>query len=990
MDKANWNKFNALVEFPATYTDPSEDCVAISSSLFEAAVRSVPRKCPTTRRSAHWWTPECTTAKRTMHAALTQYRNHLGSSSLWINYKRERARFRLVLASARTASWQQYLSSITADTPSSAVWHKIHCLRKKPSPRSIVLLEQGSIISSPAEVARIFCEYFAAPSPRPLLFRDRQEVAEAVPVVFSRDNSALYNSPLTYLELTTALSGSTSRSPGPDKIPYQFLKQLLPEHQLQLLKFLNFVFNSGYPEQWREGEVLPIPKPQKAPSQKSSFRPITLTNCLSKLYGKMITRRLQCHLESINFYNPTQSGFRAGHSTLDGLCRLENSARNAILLGHHFVAVFLDISKAFDSVWHHGLLMKLAGLGLAGNLAQTISSFLTNRRIAVRVATTRSSHYDTTGGVPQGSVLSPTLFTIFINDMFDGIPECVQTSLYADDGALWVTAPTLDQALGHMQRALDVVVSWTHSWGLTLSTAKTQAMVFTNRRVLSPLLSLDAQAVPFVSHTKYLGIIFDSRLTWRRHIAYVHARCLSDLNLLRVVAASRYGADFLSLRRLYIALTLPKLDYGSFLFATAAPCHLIRLARIQFAASRIIVGALRCTRTSLLEAEADLLPLHIRRQQLMLLYGSRIAAIPHHPVRAALLRFQPHHVHLQGNYLLSAVARLYDGFQQTQILPLTIPTLPMSTRYSFSTLPVHDTLNTVQKSARNAPQWQSEFYNLHASCYKTRTMVFTDGSHSVRGSGCAVWSDHFQLVARLPADASVFTAELYAIFMALQFLKTSCGQFVIYTDSLSAVTALQTLRRSSHYLLSRILTVFGDLPEGKVLLEWVPSHMGIGGNEMADRLAGQSISLSRITNVQPSNKELRHLILRNCHSTWSAEWAALPPLYGGAKQELGLPPYLQLPRHQQVPLARLRLHCSQISHGHHIRRCQQPLCPPCQVPLTHEHFLVICPLLDHLRCHLRTACHQLQLPFGSSSLLQGGLLNPLVDFLEEADFLRRL
>ena len=148
------------------------------------------------------------------------------------------------------------------------------------------------------------------------------------------------------------------------------------EHLHSLLGFYNYLYETGYPHQWRDGNTVPICKPLKDSTLTSSYRPITLLNCFAKLMGKTVTRRLQKHLEEINFYSPYQSGFRKGHSTLDSVARLEHSARNALLHREYCVAVFLDISSAFDSVWHHGLLIKLHSIGLTGNMARYIQQFI--------------------------------------------------------------------------------------------------------------------------------------------------------------------------------------------------------------------------------------------------------------------------------------------------------------------------------------------------------------------------------------------------------------------------------------------------------------------------------------------------------------------------------------------------------------------------------------------------------------------------------------
>jgi hypothetical protein len=151
---------------------------------------------------------------------------------------------------------------------------------------------------------------------------------------------------------------------------------------------------------------------------------------------KMVTWRLQRLLESEAALDTCQSGFRPSHSTIDPLMRLEAAARTSLLRGHFCVAVFLDISLAFDTVWHHGLLQKLHALGLVGNLPRFVQQFLSLCRIAVRIDGELSSSYPISAGVPQGSVISPALFSIMIDDLFHKCSDDISYSLYADDGAL--------------------------------------------------------------------------------------------------------------------------------------------------------------------------------------------------------------------------------------------------------------------------------------------------------------------------------------------------------------------------------------------------------------------------------------------------------------------------------------------------------------------------------------------------------------------------
>ena len=149
------------------------------------------------------------------------------------------------------------------------------------------------------------------------------------------------------------------------------------------------------------------------------------------------------------------------------------------------VAIFLDVDKAFDTVQHDGILIKLERLGIKGNLIRFIENFLSHRSIKVRVNNKLSSSYLLQKGVPQGSVISPTLFSVIMNGIFDGLPDGVQTSIYADDGALWTIHSNLPEAMKTMQKSLNIIEIWSRKWEMEISTAKTKVMIFTHKRKLA-------------------------------------------------------------------------------------------------------------------------------------------------------------------------------------------------------------------------------------------------------------------------------------------------------------------------------------------------------------------------------------------------------------------------------------------------------------------------------------------------------------------------
>ena len=277
-----------------------------------------------------------------------------------------------------------------------------------------------------------------------------------------------------------------------------------------MLKFFNYIYRTGIPHQWREAKVIPLLKPGKIATLASSYRPIALTNCMCKTLEKMVNRRRQHFLESNKYFNPCQSGFRAAHCTVDSLIRLDHSARQAILLKQYCIAVFLDIEKAFDSVWHHGILLKLQAMGIKGYLPKFIQQFLSMRKISVKIGSSSSPQYPVHSGVPQGSVISPTLFTIAINDLFNKLPEQIQTSLYADDGALWIRHESLHrlEACSLVQQGLNTIEKWSDLWGLTISPlhTKTCSVIFSYQHSSNAQnLYLRGSKIPYVAKAQKIS-----------------------------------------------------------------------------------------------------------------------------------------------------------------------------------------------------------------------------------------------------------------------------------------------------------------------------------------------------------------------------------------------------------------------------------------------------------------------------------------------------
>ena len=243
-----------------------------------------------------------------------------------------------------------------------------------------------------------------------------------------------YNNPFNLLELIDAIQKSNDTATGPDEVHYQMLKHLPNNALSTILHIFNDIWATGvFPESWRLATIIPIPKPGEDHEEPSNYRPIALTSCLCKTLERKINKRLVWYLESNDLISPIQSGFRSGRSTNDHLIRLETFIRDAFVNREHVVSVFFDLEKAYDTTWRYGILKDLHDLGLRGRLPVFIRSFLEDRTMQVRVGSTLSDFYDQEQGVPQGSILSTTLFNIKINNIVKCLDSKTNGSLYVDD-----------------------------------------------------------------------------------------------------------------------------------------------------------------------------------------------------------------------------------------------------------------------------------------------------------------------------------------------------------------------------------------------------------------------------------------------------------------------------------------------------------------------------------------------------------------------------
>ena len=390
-------------------------------------------------------------------------------------------------------------------------------------------------------------------------------------------------------------------APGEDGISNKILKALPPECLQPIVDLVNASIRlSHVPAKWKKAVVVMIPKKDKPLSDVNSYRPISLLSTTSKLCERVILARLDKWQQPL--ISKLQCGFTKQRSTNDQILRILQTGQACINKNKKLGLVLIDFEKAFDKVWHAGLLAKLHRLNIPGYLGCWLKSYLSERTFAVRVGETISSTKTIGAGVPQGSVLGPHLFNIFINDIIDAAledsrltrnepPDSVESlgmALYADDITLWKAAKDVGIIQERLQRALDDAHEWICHWRLRVNTKKTVYTIIENSATKSKLkisyagVPLDHEASP-----RFLGVNLDRRLNLNTQVNNIVAACKNHLNLLRRLAGKSWGLSTRLLIHTYQSLIRSRVDYCPFVSMQASPHIAKKLQTIQNKAYRI-------------------------------------------------------------------------------------------------------------------------------------------------------------------------------------------------------------------------------------------------------------------------------------------------------------------------------------------------------------------------------------------------------------------
>ena len=656
--KADWITFKSdcLQHLtPDLFEEGDDDKMKLfTTTLMDLAKKNIPQTSRLPRPcSKPWWDEECKALVRERNKA-ERFNKRYPTLNNKLRVKLVQAQCRRTFRRKKRQTFRNFTSSINSKVHSKKVWSMVQKLTGKNIPNHLNHLkdDQGNFITNHKDISDKFASTFSYNSSSNNYsdeFRNNTKTQEeSTPIDFSDNNYHKYNRKFKLRDLKRSIKRAKNSAPGPDQVHYLILKNLPNESLIILLDLINEYWEShNFPPSWREALVIPLPKEGKDHDYANSYRPIALTSCICKTVERMVNERLIFHLDKNKILSKFQCGFRNDKSTLDQLVRLETYVRDAFACNEHVVAIFFDLHKAYDTTWKHGILKDLYDMGLRGNLPIFIQNFLSDRIFSVMYGHIISNSFSQEEGVPQGAILSTTLFNIKLNGIVKEITPGVEVSLYVDDFVLMYKSKSMRTIKRKMDKCIPKVKAWTSKNGFTIAEGedKTVAMHFCKKQCCpDPILKLnpddeDSDPIPFKKQHKFLGLIWDTKLSFKKHVLYIKKKCQNSLNLLKVLSHTDWGSDTQTLLKLYRALVRSKLDYGSIVFRNAAAEDLKPLDVIHNQGLRLALGAFKSSPIESLYVEANEMPLQERRLELAMKYGLKIKGNPQNPAHKSVLTY---------------------------------------------------------------------------------------------------------------------------------------------------------------------------------------------------------------------------------------------------------------------------------------------------------------------------------------------------------------
>ncbi|XP_071578331.1 uncharacterized protein [Temnothorax nylanderi] len=794
------------------------------------------------KRSHRWWNADCDAAVKERRRAFLEFKK-LRNIHSWNNYKRLCAVTRKTLSRAKKENFEEFCKGINKFTSLSYVWSTMRIMKNA---RKRVEWNKWQTNNREAEIRKTIDSLappFVGINPSYGEEYDNMDVE--------------LDAPFTRPELDRALEMIRRDSaPGMDGMEYKMLRLLPEDGRSCLLELFNIVWSSGVlPADWLCYQVIFIDK-----VGREKVRPISLSSCVGKLMERMINERLIWWAEKKGKFSSSQSGFRRGKSCADNLARITSDIRAALSAGEYTLAAFLDVSSAYDSVEFHVLLDRLVALGCPAGIFKFVRNWLYRRRARFIVNSGEFIDRFVFRGLPQGAVLSPVLYALFTQLLRDALPEGVEMVEFADDIGLYVSSRDWRRNRNLLEQAVNIVADILKQIGLDLEPRKTVLVEFNKTGFVDKELSIKVQGCDVFNCdcAKFLGIWLDSSLNFHRQIQEVRGKVNRANSIMRYLCGVSRGMEVNTALMLYKSIVRSITDYGIFVYFPRDMAFQTRLERTQYMGIRTALGYRNSTPNNVIVAEAKVTLLRDRAVMLGRNFVTKAIAHNNNGLCLKLERTLDRENfcrYRQPMYKFSMLSEIWRKLRFRKNVGSGEQYEVFRGPYgAHSFRPCVDlTIGEARKRERFPDELLIRRITERYEMTAPPGIIYTDGSYdeSRRSTGASiVISDQDEAYKiSLPGLCSSYTAEVFAIKSALQVMigqqQNRSKEIIILSDCKSALQSIYNNHINvykNRYVVEarRYIYELETIFDKRVVLVWIPSHVGIEGNEVADDLAKEA------------------------------------------------------------------------------------------------------------------------------------------------------
>lgn len=824
--KTDWSKFNSLMESKLnispmpTLLNESEidECVEEITNMINSCFSKC---CPTTRirRKKHppWWSHEITELRKSARKQFNKARKS-GNEDDWSLYKSKLRLFKSAIRKSKQDSWSKFCESIESTSETSRL-RKI--LSKSDTAPSYIMNNEGQWTSSSLQTLKVLVDTHFPGCTDALC--DSSNFPKTPSQLSMADQASIDECIITEEKVLWALSTfKPYKSPGPDGLIPAMLQhcgQLLAPRLCLLYRSclkLNYV-----PKEWRRVSVVFIPKAGKPSHCKpKDFRPISLSSFLLKSFERLLDIFIRESIPKENI-SSSQHAYTKGKSVETALHDVVHTIEKTFSCQQFTLGVFLDIEGAFNNIHTGCIKQSLQIVGLPSYMVNWIGAMLNNRTIQSKLGSSVISKH-VSRGTPQGGVLSPLLWNLSLNKILIRLSALgVKVVAYADDLVLLVSGFDLGTIRDLMQNCLNILFDWAKGCGLNVNPSKTEVVLFTkNQDTDMRDLTIDGIPLKMNSKANFLGVILDSKLTWKDNMENRVKKATNALYVCKKSFGKRWGLKPKLIHWIYTAVARPILTYGCVVWWTCLrkSTYLGKFEKVQRLSCLYVTGARRSTPTRAMETMLNLIRLDI---------------------------------YCQGSAAKSALrlnsSGLWKGrpYGHGDILNLFQVSSTQTTDYQIASL----NFNRIFKiNIPTRTEWEEGYLQ------DSTEAIYTDGSKMECGVGAGVYSESLSISESysLNNHCSIFQAEVFAIYKAaciVESMNHVNKRFVICVDSQAAIKALFASNINSKIVWSCAQILKQLASRCEITLCWVPGHSGVKGNDMADELARTGAQQSNIDQV---------------------------------------------------------------------------------------------------------------------------------------------